>query len=215
MKLNRSLVTEETYLDWPYNAGSFYIVQNLNVTNPYGEPVGYRMRPGLGTSHLTVLNSTRALNSAHFSEHDLFFTKQKDTESRVSHVNNWLDRENVIVDFGKFLDGESIEQEDIVVWFQLGMHHVPHTGDIPNTVMSTARSSVIFSPLNYLGSDPSRRTQQMLRLNFNDTQNLLTDTFGQLAAPSYNYPLTSAYPSYADFYGSPSLDGDIPSAQES
>lgn len=39
-----------------------------------------------------------------------------------------------IIDFGKYLDGENLEQEDLVIWFNLGMHHVPHTGDLANTV---------------------------------------------------------------------------------
>lgn len=36
-----------------------------------------------------------------------------------------------------------------VIWFNLGNHHVPHTGDLPNTLMTTSASSVMFSPHNY------------------------------------------------------------------
>lgn len=45
---------------------------------------------------------------------------------------------------------------DRVIWFNLGTHHVPHSGDIPNTLMTTSASSVMFSPHNYHVRDRSR-----------------------------------------------------------
>ena len=45
------------------------------------------------------------------------------------------------------------------------MHHLPHTGDLPITLMSTAQSSVVFSPHNYLLSDPSRATRQQIEID--------------------------------------------------
>ena len=50
--------------------------------------------------------------------------------------------------------------ENSVVWFNLGMHHMPHTGDLPNTVFSTAHSSMLIEPLNYLLGDPSQASSQ-------------------------------------------------------
>lgn len=52
-----------------------------------------------------------------------------------------------------------------VVWFNLGMHHMPHTGDLPNTVFSTAHSAITIEPFNYLAGDPSRATTQQVRIN--------------------------------------------------
>jgi primary-amine oxidase len=34
-------------------------------------------------------------------------------------------------DFSKFFDGESIDNEDLVVWFNLGMHHFTRSEDVP------------------------------------------------------------------------------------
>jgi len=47
-----------------------------------------------------------------------------------------------------------------VVWFSLGAHHVPSASDIPNTLMHTSASSVMFIPHNFHDRDPSRRTSQ-------------------------------------------------------
>ena len=95
-----------------------------------------------------------------------------------------MDPRDPVINFSKFFDGENLEQEDIVLWFSqslhhlssasrpnyvprsdLGMHHLPHTGDLPTTLMSTAQSSVIFSPHNYLLSDPTRQTVQQIEID--------------------------------------------------
>jgi len=45
------------------------------------------------------------------------------------------------------------------------MHHAPHTGDLPNTLMTSAHSSIRIEPFNYLLSDPSVATSQQVRVN--------------------------------------------------
>jgi hypothetical protein len=52
-----------------------------------------------------------------------------------------------------------------VIYFNLGSHHVPHAGDIPNTLMHTSASSVMFTPFNFHDRDPSRHSVQGVRLN--------------------------------------------------
>lgn len=51
-----------------------------------------------------------------------------------------------------------------VVWFNLGNHHVPHSGDIPNTLQHTSASSVWFVPYNFHDRDPSRGKSETIRL---------------------------------------------------
>lgn len=55
--------------------------------------------------------------------------------------------------------------ENRVIFFNLGMHHVPHSGDIPNTLMHTSSSSVMFTPFNFHDRDPSRLTSQGVQLD--------------------------------------------------
>jgi len=52
-----------------------------------------------------------------------------------------------------------------VIYFNLGSHHIPHSGDIPNTLMHTSASSVMFTPFNFHDRDPSRRSAQGVRVN--------------------------------------------------
>lgn len=51
-----------------------------------------------------------------------------------------------MVEFYKFFDGESLVQEDLALWFNLGMHHYTRAEDIPNTLMTEAHSSIMFAP---------------------------------------------------------------------
>ena len=87
-----------------------------------------------------------------------------------------------MIDFDKFFDSESLEQEDLVVWLNMGMHHVPHTGDLPNTVYTTARSAIQIIPSNYFVRDQSRDTVNMVQLDWkyeNMTSSFDVDYFGQ------------------------------------
>jgi primary-amine oxidase len=51
-----------------------------------------------------------------------------------------------------------------VIYFNLGSHHIPHAGDIPNTLMHTSASSVMFTPFNFHDRDPSRKSSQGVRV---------------------------------------------------
>ncbi|KAJ3540677.1 hypothetical protein NMY22_g4201 [Coprinellus aureogranulatus] len=168
MKVERSIVQSEddAKINWAPNSADIFTVTNKDTPNVWGEYPGYRIAPGHGTPvHSTVVDSSVLKDAGHFATHHLYVTKQKDTEKRLSHNSNNMDPRDPVINFSKFFDGENLEQEDIVLWFNLGMHHLPHTGDLPTTLMSTAQSSVIFSPHNYLLSDPTRQTVQQIEVD--------------------------------------------------
>ena len=118
---------------------------------------------------------------------------QKDSEIHATSPWNAYDPWNPLINFGDYLDGESLVQEDLVWWFNLGMHHVPHTGDLPNvcairlvawikltwqTVFTTAQSAMVFTPHNYLLGDASRDSSQTIRINFDEEKATDVETFG-------------------------------------
>ncbi|KAI1493671.1 copper amine oxidase [Biscogniauxia mediterranea] len=181
MHLKEYAVTEETGLDWPKNSGEFYIVYSRGEKNAWGERKAYRIVSGTGmgnTPHLTILNSTTLGNSARWAERDLWVVRQKDSEPRAADPLNYLDPFDPLIDFAALADAESLEQHgadeddaeedkyggDLVVYFNVGSHHVPHSGDIPNTLMHTSASSVMFVPHNFADRDPSRESVQGVRL---------------------------------------------------
>lgn len=138
MTLERSFVEneDEGRFNWAANGATQVLVVNEDQKNDFGELRGYRVLPYTGTIHLTVENSSNMVNAAHWAEYDIQITQQKDTEPRSSHSYNSQDVNDPPVDFAKFFDGENLRSEDIVMWLTLGMHHVPHTGEFPNTLLN-------------------------------------------------------------------------------
>jgi primary-amine oxidase len=127
---------------------------------------------------LTVQNSSDLKNSANWANSHLYAVQHHDTEPRSVHPYNNQDTAHPVVDFAKFVNGESLDQEDIVLYFNLGMHHVPQTADLPVTVFTTAYSSMLIIPQNYFDSNPSRATIHNVRVNFENGVTNKIDTFG-------------------------------------
>jgi primary-amine oxidase len=69
--------------------------------------------PASSVIHLTIQNSTVGRNAIRQSSHQLFVTKQKDSEARASHPDNLFDTDNPLVNFDDYFDGESLDQEDL------------------------------------------------------------------------------------------------------
>ncbi|ROW13632.1 hypothetical protein VPNG_04501 [Cytospora leucostoma] len=183
MHLAEYPVAREAGLEWPRNAGEFYLVYSADQRNAWGERKGYRVVSGTGmgnTPHLTIANSTVLGDSARWAEKDVWVIRQKDHEPRGADPLNYLDPLNPLLDFTRIADGESLERGraegegegeeegdydgDLVLYVNVGSHHVPHSGDIPNTLMHTSASSVMFLPHNFADRDPSRESVQGVRL---------------------------------------------------
>jgi primary-amine oxidase len=169
MHMVHETVTRETGLNWPKNAADMYLVTSPNATNKWGETRAYRILPGTGMgnpAHLTIHNSTTLGQSATWSSSDLWVLRNHpDTEPSSAHHNNYLEPLAPLVDFTKMVDGEDIDGEDLVVYFNLGGHHVPSSQDVPNTLMHTSASSVLFMPFNYFDEDVSKAWRQGVRVD--------------------------------------------------
>ncbi|EXJ94952.1 hypothetical protein A1O1_00070 [Capronia coronata CBS 617.96] len=169
MHMVHTPVTHETGLNWPRNSGEMYLITNPNATNRWGETRAYRILPGTGMgspASLTIVNSTTLGRSAAWASSDLWILKNRPvTEPAGAHAWNYLQPLDPLVDFEKMVDGEPIEEEDLVVYFNLGGHHVPTTQDVPNTLMHTSASSVMFVPFNYFDHDVSRAVRQGVRVD--------------------------------------------------
>lgn len=187
MKLQRSFLENEDTgrFNWADDARTQVLVVNKDQPNQYGELPGYRILPYAGTASLTVQGSSNLANAANWAGYDLQITRQHDTEPRSAHAYNLEDVHDPPIDFNHFFNGESLDQQDLVVWFNLGMHHLPSTADLPNTMFSIAHSGVQFVPANYLSSDPSRQTVNMVRIDYASSGTsaagtpAVVDVFGQ------------------------------------
>ena len=170
----------ESALNWPSNSASLYLIESP-ILNAWGEHKAYRIQPGTGVgtpSHLTILNSSSLQNSALWSSADLWILKNHpSTEPAAAHPLNYLSPADPLIDFAKIANDEALNDEhaggdDLVVYFNLGGHHVPQSGDIPNTLMHTSASSVLLSPFNYFDEDVSKYSRQGVRVDANTREDV-------------------------------------------
>jgi primary-amine oxidase len=167
MHLVHTPISREAGLDWPRNSQGIYVVMNNESTNSWGEKRGYKIVPGTGMGtppHLATINSTSAGRAAAWAEHDLWVLRQHDTEPRGASEWNAWEIADPLINFGDMVNDESTVQEDLVVYFNLGVHHLSNSADIPNTLMHWSGTSVMFIPHNYLDRDASRESAQGVRL---------------------------------------------------
>ena len=122
-----------------------YVVTNENATNAWGNPRGYTIHPG-PLVHLTNLDAKRTENSVNWAKHHLGVSRLHDTEPASSSMWNMNLPGAPPVDFYKvrqsidptcsyeqFFNNESITQEDLVVWVNLGTHHIPRAEGVLST----------------------------------------------------------------------------------
>lgn len=235
MGISKTFITSENdgKIHWSPNGAAAYSVVNKGAPNRYGEYPGYKIVPSeligvhlsdkmidpilaTGSSvHLTVNNSTNLGRSAAWATHPLYAVQHYDNEPRSAYAYNSLDPYDPVVDFDKFFDGESLDQEDLVIYFNLGTHHLPDTSDLPNTVFTLAQSGITISPQNYLLRDASRASKHQGRIDHVNGQSTVERfdtrepegvynlTAGQSKVETYNggyifgvYPYNPAHPTW-------------------
>ncbi|EER23430.1 Copper amine oxidase, putative [Coccidioides posadasii C735 delta SOWgp] len=200
MKLEKTFIDNErlSKLNWAPNSATTYTVINKDAKNIYGEYRGYRVSPVTSsTTYLTVQNSESLKRSGGWATHNLYALKRKDTEPHSTSSYNNLDVGDPVIDFNKFFDGESLDQEDLVLYFNLGMHHIPDTGDLPNT---TAVSSMGIIPQNFHLENPSRATRQQIRLTFEEGKASQAEIFGSSHA-TCTFDMKNVKPNLAGYKG--------------
>lgn len=94
-----------------------FTIANQDKLNEFGERRAWRIHPSIGGGmHLTVKESTNLQKSNDFTTHGLYVTKQSDYEQASQHSKNANSPSEPIIKFGDYFNGESLEQEDLVVW---------------------------------------------------------------------------------------------------
>jgi len=142
-----------------------YSIVNQEEKNKWGHARGYSIHPGYSPIHSTLVGSKRLLKNADWAQYNLAVSRRKETEPSSSSMWNMNLPGAPPVDFAQFFDGESLSQEDLVAWINIGMHHLPQAEDAPSTRTNTATSSFFLSPLNYFDHDVSIESMNAILLN--------------------------------------------------
>ncbi|EME42464.1 hypothetical protein DOTSEDRAFT_73331 [Dothistroma septosporum NZE10] len=138
--------------DIDYEANRTFKIQNVDVRNPInGKPVAYKIH---APPFQKMLSDAHSFNykRAEFADKSIYAVKHRDGELYAggkytnqsrggTGVRAWADRKDDIVD------------EDLVVFVQFGINHIPRIEDFP--VMPCETIKVAMKPVNFFDKNPA------------------------------------------------------------
>lgn len=126
-------------------------VINPNVKEPLGYPVGYELVPGENAMSLLVPEDYPQLRAG-FTDYQLWVTPYRDNERYAAgDYPNQSKGGDGLPAWTKA--NRPIENTDIVLWYTMGFHHVPHAEDWP--VMPTMWHEFELRPCNFFSRNPA------------------------------------------------------------
>ncbi|RZC53679.1 hypothetical protein C5167_012534 [Papaver somniferum] len=127
-----------------YDPSEFYVI-NPSKKSKIGNPSGYKIVPAGNAASLLNQNDPPQQRGA-FTNNQIWVTPYNRSEQ-------WAGGLLVYQGKGKIHSPDRpIENQDIVVWYTLGFHHVPCQEDYP--IMPTVSSSFALKPANFFNSNP-------------------------------------------------------------
>lgn len=127
----------------------FWTFVNNNKLNSWGVSRGYRLVP-MHSGTQNIQDDHPEAQHLSFTQHHLTVTKRKENEQYVKPIynpGNTKDPEPSRKYVESMVDGESIENTDIVAWVALGFLHIPTAEDVPMTTKVT--SGFTLKPFNF------------------------------------------------------------------
>jgi primary-amine oxidase len=126
-------------------------VVNPNVKSPLGYPVGYELMPTEGAMSLMVPEDYPQ-QRAGFIDYQLWVTPYRDNERYAAGDYPMQSKGGDGLPSWTKAD-RGIENTDIVLWYTLGFHHVPHAEDWP--VMPAMWHVFELRPVNFFAHNPA------------------------------------------------------------
>ncbi|XP_061493083.1 membrane primary amine oxidase-like isoform X2 [Rhineura floridana] len=131
-----------------------YLYFVANSTNKWDHRHGYQIQMvSFSGDHLPETDPMERAIS--WGRYKLAVTKRKEKEPFSSSVYNQMNPWAPSVVFADFINNETIVNEDLVAWINVGFLHIPHAEDIPNTATLGNVVGFLLRPHNYFDDDPS------------------------------------------------------------
>nr|KAI8755816.1 putative amine oxidase copper-containing [Biomphalaria glabrata] len=165
LSFSHTLKESELQAVYRYNFSTpkYHIVYNNQERNKFGAHRSYRMSVD-GFSKVLFPDDSPMLSSRKWCKYQIAATHRKDEEESSSSIFSMFDGQSPHVDFDSFLqDNESLVDQDLVFWVTVGVHHIPHTEDIPNTPTVGTQATISLMPYNYFPECPSVGSRDAVR----------------------------------------------------
>jgi primary-amine oxidase len=134
-----------------YSTARFWKVANPSVINELGQPVAFKLMPGAVVPPMLQPGSA-IYKRAKFVQHNLWVTKYDPTE--LYAAGNYPYQSPESQGLPEYVaDDASIENEDIVLWYTVGAHHIVRPEDWP--VMPVAYAGFHLKPVGFFDGNPA------------------------------------------------------------
>jgi primary-amine oxidase len=148
----RPLVREsEAQRDLDFASSRYWKIVNEDSRNLVGDPVGYKVMPGENAAHM-LLPGAPALRRAGFIDHQLWVTQYDSSERFAAGDYPYQSPGGEGLPQYVARDRE-LRNQDLVVWYTFGVHHVTRTEDWP--VMPLHRTGFSLKPTGFFDGNPA------------------------------------------------------------
>ncbi|MEA5552646.1 primary-amine oxidase [Anabaena cylindrica UHCC 0172] len=128
-----------------------WMIASADKQNSLGVPPAYMLMPG-GNTILYAVEGAKIREKAGFATHHLWVTKYKPSEMYAG--GDYPNQTKLGEGLPKYVaDNESLQNEDIVVWYTMGMTHVPRPEDWP--VMPRHQVGFKLMPRGFFSRNPA------------------------------------------------------------
>ncbi|MFW3168766.1 primary-amine oxidase [Geodermatophilus sp. CPCC 206100] len=129
-----------------------WTVVNRSKTNAWGVPVGYKLLPGWSSATLLAQDEAPVAQRAGFTKKNLWVTPYSPDEMRSAGDYPNQHRSGAGLPAWTRADRSTVDT-DVVVWFTLGVTHIPRAEDWP--VMPVERAGFHLLPVTFFDRTPA------------------------------------------------------------
>lgn len=130
-------------------------ITSAGAPNAWGVPRGWGLHiPGTAVQLLD--DTAPFMPASEWTKYTVAVTQRKESEQRSCRVLYDMQAPGEpLVRFDSFINGESLQNADLVAWVTVGTMHTPTSEDVPVTTTSGTAVRFFIKPLNYFDESPA------------------------------------------------------------
>jgi Cu2+-containing amine oxidase len=127
------------------------------------------------------------VSCAGFMAYNFAATRHRDSEAHSSSIYGQARLSNPSTSLPDYIDGEPLRNQDVVVWVNSGLYHIPVAEDTPVTTTTGNMLGFSLVPFNWASESPAT-----------DMADMISITSENKAVPAVKTAVTRCQPSYLD-----------------